>query len=53
MHIAQMLGRFDDLGDGFFTGNEQREDKTVGGIGGRDLVEKFRVLGHAIFRGKT
>ena len=45
MLIAQLLGGFGDLGDGFFAG-EQGEEEAVSGFGGRDGAEEVGILGH-------
>jgi hypothetical protein len=41
--IAQLLGGFGDLGDGFFAG-EQGEEEAVCGFGGWDGAEKVGML---------
>ena len=45
MLIAQLLGGFDDVWDGFFAW-EQGEEEAVGGFGGRDGAEEVGILGH-------
>lgn len=47
MLVAQLLGGFDDLGDGFFAG-EQGEEEAVGGFGWWDGPEEVRSLGHGM-----
>ena len=49
MLITQLLGGFDDLGDGFVAG-EQREEEAVCGLGWRDSAEEVGRLGHGYFK---
>jgi hypothetical protein len=45
MLSAQLLGCFDDLGNGFFAG-EKGEKKAIGGFGGREEAEEVGMFGH-------
>jgi hypothetical protein len=45
MRFSQLLGCFDDLGDGFFAG-EQGEEEAVSGICRWDFAEEVGRFGH-------